>query len=90
MDNRNQNIDSRYSKNTSDTNYSRYLIIGGLLVLALVVGAMFYNNYRGDVNDAANLSPAAGYGSTTGTDSNFMDRYSPEDDATGTVLDDNN
>ena len=82
MDNKNPNIDSRYSKSSGDSNYSRYLIIGGLLVLALVVGAMFYNNYRG-TNNAANMAPAAGDTSTTGTDSNFMDRYSPEN-KTGT------
>jgi len=81
MDNKNPNIDNRYTKSTGDSNYSRYLIIGGLLVLALVVGAMFYNNYRG--KNASYMEPAAGDTSTTGTNSNFMDRYSPEN-KTGT------
>lgn len=57
--------------NRSDNNATLYFIVGGLVVLALLFGFIYFNS--GSTTGVEQLSPAAGYGETS-TD-NRMNEY---------------
>ncbi|MBI2234507.1 MAG: hypothetical protein HYU57_05920 [Micavibrio aeruginosavorus] len=58
--------------NRSDNNATLYFIVGGLVVLALLFGFIYFNS--GSTTGVEQLSPAAGYGTTT---DRGMNEYGP-------------
>lgn len=61
-------MDNRDNNYNDDSNTSLYLVLGGLLVVAIVFGFAYWGRHSN--NNLANIEPAAGtpsYSSTTNT-----------------------
>lgn len=73
-------MDNRDNNYNDDSNTSLYLVLGGLLVVAIVFGFAYWG--RNSNNNLGNIEPAAGtpgYSSTTNTGNTDNSGYGTND-----------